>query len=250
MKLDADTATTPSLRRIGLFLALALTGLVLAHLLDLSVYKQFNNGPAANRGLPKMFRGGGYIPLWVFLGLALVFLDTAKMKTLGLAGVLQRGIPIILSVVLAGALTEGAKTLIHRARPPESGWDGHYQFRWGSDDPLSTDSVGMPSSHAGVAFGAAWILMRMYPRAAPVWILIGIGCAWQRLLDRAHFFSDVFASALAGFIAAWAVWHCWRAWVGFARGSNCLSVRENSGGWDRTSDTRLMKPLSLPARKA
>jgi membrane-associated phospholipid phosphatase len=217
MKLDADITTKPTLRRVVLFLAVALIGLVLAHLLDSPVYERVHNSDAANRGLPKMFRGGGYIPLWVFVGLALAFLDTAKMKTQGLRGVLQRGLPIILAVIVAGMITEGAKTLLHRARPPEFGWDGHYQFRWGSDDPLSTDSVGMPSSHAGVAFGAAWILIRMYPRASPVWILIGIGCSYQRLLDRAHFFSDVSASALAGFVAAWAVWHGWRRWIGFFR---------------------------------
>jgi membrane-associated phospholipid phosphatase len=215
MKFDADTTTKPTLRRIGLFLALATSALALAHLLDLPVYQYFHSSDAANRGLPKMFRGGGYIPLWVFVGLALVFLDTVKMRTLGLAGVLQRGVLIILCVALAGMLTEGTKTLIHRARPPETGWDGHYHYRWSTDQLLSTDSVGMPSSHAGVAFGAAWMLIRMYSRAAPLWILIGVGCAWQRLLDHAHFFSDVFASLLAGYMAAWAVWHGWRAWVGF-----------------------------------
>jgi membrane-associated phospholipid phosphatase len=216
MKLAADTSTRPSLRSIGLFFAVAAGGLALAHVLDLPAYQCFHSSDAANRGLPKMFRGGGYIPLWIFVGLALILLDTVKMRACGLRGVLQRGLPIILAVTFAGMLTEGSKTLIHRARPPETGWDGHYHFRLASDDLLSTDSVGMPSSHAGVAFGAAWILIRMYPRAAPLWILIGAGCAWQRLLDHAHFFSDVFASLVAGYVAAWAVWQGWRAWVGFA----------------------------------
>jgi membrane-associated phospholipid phosphatase len=225
MTWDADTISKPRLRGIGFFFALALAGLAITHLLDLPVYRWLHSSAAANRGLPKMFRGGGYIPLWVFVGLALVLLDTIKMRTLGLRGVLQRGVPIILTVVLAGMLTEGTKTLIHRARPPESGWDGHYHFHWAGGDVLSTDSVGMPSSHAGVAFGAAWILIRMYPRAALVWILIGIGCAWQRLLDHAHFFSDVFASALAGYVAAWSVWHGWRARLGFASSTQTTLIR-------------------------
>src|SRR5207244_4462059 len=100
-----------------LFLALATSTLALAHLLDLPAYQYFHSSDAANRGLPKMFRGGGYIPLWVFAGLALVFLDTVKMRTQGLRGVFARGGPLILCVVLAGMLTEGTKTLIHRARP-------------------------------------------------------------------------------------------------------------------------------------
>lgn len=215
MNVDADVSTQPRLRRIGIFLALAAASLVAAHTVDLPVYNLFHDNGAANRGLPKMFRGAGYIPLWIFVGLALALLDTAKFKPTGWRGVAERGLPLILAVVFAGAFTEGSKSLIHRARPPERDWDGRYYFRWSSDAPLSTDSVGMPSSHAGVAFGAAWMLIRMYPRAALVWILIGVGCAWQRLLDRAHFFSDLVAAALAAYVAAWLVWHGWRAWIGF-----------------------------------
>ena len=210
-----DTTAAPSRRRVLAFLALVVFALLAAHALDLVVYRLFHNHDAAVNGLPKMFRGAGYIPLWIVVAGALICIDTAKWTRGGLRAVLQRGLPIILSVLLAGVMTEGAKCMIHRGRPPEEGWDGQYPFRPFSTGIFNTDSVGMPSSHAGVAFGAAWILIRLYPRGTPVWILIGMGCAWERLLDRAHFFSDLVGATLAGFAAAWLVWHGWRRWIGF-----------------------------------
>jgi membrane-associated phospholipid phosphatase len=215
MNLTADTTTPPSRRRVLVFLALGGLGLLVAHALDLVVYRAFHNHEAAVNGLPHMFRSAGYIPLWIVVASALICIDTAKWKSSGLPGVLERGLPILLSVILAGVITEGTKCLIHRGRPPEIGWDGNYPFRPFSTGFFNTDSVGMPSSHVGVAFGAAWILVRLYPRGIPVWILLGAGCAWERLLDRAHFFSDLVGATLAGFAAAWLVWHTWRHWFGF-----------------------------------
>ncbi|HMF16524.1 MAG TPA: phosphatase PAP2 family protein [Gemmataceae bacterium] len=215
MNLTADTTTPPSLRRVLVFLALGCVGVLAAHSLDLIVYGAFHNHEAAANGLPKMFRSAGYIPVWILVAGALICIDTAKWKNLGLAGVLQRGLPILLTVVLAGVITEGTKCMIHRGRPPEVGWDGHYPFRPFSTGFFNTDSVGMPSSHVGVAFGAAWILMRLYPRGIVIWILLGVGCAWERLLDRAHFFSDLVGGTMAGFAAAWLVWHGWRHLFGF-----------------------------------
>jgi membrane-associated phospholipid phosphatase len=215
MKVSAEATTPPSMRRMLIFLALLCASLLLAHGLDLFVYGLFHNHDAAMTGLPKMFRGAGYVPLWIVAACALISIDTAKWTTLGWRAALQRGLPIILTVVLAGLITEGTKCLIHRGRPPEVGWDGTYPFRPFSTGIFNTDSVGMPSSHAGVAFGAAWILARFYPRGTPVFILIGMGCAWERLLDRAHFFSDLVGAVFAGYAAAWCVWHGWRHWVGF-----------------------------------
>ena len=83
---------------------------------------------------------------------------------------------------------------------------------------------GITASVAGVAFGAAFILARLYPRGMPIWILIGAGCAWERLLDRAHFFSDLVGAVMAGFAAAWLVWHGWRRWPGFRELTDPQSV--------------------------
>jgi membrane-associated phospholipid phosphatase len=228
MKLNADATRAPSLRRVLVFLILAVVGIVGAHVLDPVVYRHVHYPQAPDSELLKMFRGAGYLPLWGVLAAALILIDTAKRPTLGLPGVLQRGLPIILSVVLGGAMTEGAKSTIHRCRPPAEGWDGHYQFRPYDNHWFNNENLGMASSHAGVAFGAVWMLVRMYPRGTLIWMLIGLGCAWERLLEHAHFFSDVTVAMIASYAAAWLVWHCWKNWVGFQNPA-AVPLAENRG---------------------
>ena len=208
MDLAADTTTPTSSRRLLAFLALLFIGLLVAHALDVVVYRQFHDSELADKELLLMFRWAGYLPVWIVVASALIFLDTAKWKAQGLRGVLERGLLIFMAVLWAGLLSEGAKCLIHRGRPPIAGWDGHYLFR--PFNLLNTEGLGMPSSHAGVAFGAAWMLVRLYPRATLVWLLVAVGCSCQRILGRSHFFSDVIGALIISYAAAWMVWHGWR----------------------------------------
>lgn len=215
MRWTADPQAGPTTRRILGFTAVALTGLVLTHLLDMTAYQIFNDPDYSSRALPKMFRGAGYMPLWFVIATALILIDSAKVKWLGPRAMFERGLPVLFSALLTGAITEVTKISVRRLRPPDEGWDGTYVFRPWSERTFHGGNLGMPSSHTGVAFGAMWMLVRLYPRAWPVWVTIGLGCGWQRLLDRAHFFSDIYVAAATGFIAAWIVWHLWRAKVGF-----------------------------------
>ena len=67
----------------------------------------------------------------------------------------------------------------------------------------------MPSSHALVAFGAAAVLSRIYPRARIIWWGLAWGCGLSRVAAGAHFLSDVVAAAVIGWLAGWLVWR-WR----------------------------------------
>jgi membrane-associated phospholipid phosphatase len=60
-----------------------------------------------------------------------------------------------------------------------------------------------------VAFGAAWLLCRIYPRAWPVWIAFATGCAVTRVMVQAHFLSDVVTGAVAAYGVVWLVWTRW-----------------------------------------
>ena len=71
-------------------------------------------------------------------------------------------------------------------------------FRPWQQDTLSTTGLAWPSSHAAVAFAAAFVLSRMHPRATAIWLLIGVACALTRLIHNDHFVSDVVAGALIG----------------------------------------------------
>jgi membrane-associated phospholipid phosphatase len=84
--------------------------------------------------------------------------------------------------------------------------DGAAVFRAFSDQPFNTSALGMPSSHAMVAFAGAVVLTRLYPRVGPVAYAFAAGCALTRLLARAHFASDVVVGALAGWAVGALLW--------------------------------------------
>ena len=55
----------------------------------------------------------------------------------------------------------------------------------------------------------AFVLCRLWPRAWPVWIGLGVGCALTRVQAHAHFLSDVVTAG----VAAWFVVEMsWRKW--------------------------------------
>ena len=60
----------------------------------------------------------------------------------------------------------------------------------------------MPSSHAAVAFGGAWMLAALYPRAAPIALALAAGCALTRVLEGDHWLSDVVAAGALGWAVA------------------------------------------------
>ena len=107
----------------------------------------------------------------------------------------------MLSAGLSGLLAEIGKLLIRRGRPGEV---AGYTFHALPAD-LSTAGLGLPSSHAAVAFGGAFFLARCYPRIAPVVVAWACGCGLSRVLDGAHFVSDVVAAAGLAWLVARAV---------------------------------------------
>lgn len=194
-----------SWRTLALITLAALSALLIAHLLDGTAHHYIYNEKAAGKGLPKMFRGSGYLPLWVLVAAALILIDSIHLKTQGWGKALNRGLPLLISAALSGSVTELLKIIVRRLRPPEGDWDGHYLFKPWSEGLFNGSNIGFPSSHTGVAFGAMAMLTILYPRAMPIWLIIGAGCATQRLLDRAHFLSDVTMSAITGFVVAYGV---------------------------------------------
>ena len=194
-----------SRRTLALLTLAAVVALVIAHLLDGTAHHYIHNVKASAKALPKMFRGSGYLPMWVLVATALVLIDSVHVKTQGWGKALNRGLPLLISAALTGGVTELLKITVRRMRPPDGDWDGHYLFKPLSQGLFNGSDIGFPSSHTGVSFGAMAMLTILYPRAAAVWIIIGCGCAAQRLLERAHFLSDVTMSAITGFVVAYGV---------------------------------------------
>jgi membrane-associated phospholipid phosphatase len=146
----------------------------------------------------RMLRNFGYLPFWLIAAIALALEDRARTEWW------RRGTLLAVAPTAAGIIGEVLKVLVRRTRPPDVG--NAYAFRAWSDHPFSSRGFGFPSSHAVVAFGAAAILARMFPRARCVWYAAATGCAISRLLAHAHFLSDVVAGALLGIAMAWAIW--------------------------------------------
>ncbi|MFT5685606.1 MAG: membrane-associated phospholipid phosphatase [Myxococcota bacterium] len=170
---------------------LAITAIIIAaHLLDapaLGLRTPGLNSADGHRAL----RVAGFLPVWIAIGTALA-LHTRRRAV---------GIGLVLSAGLSGLLAEVGKLAIRRGRPGDV---AGYVFHPLPPD-LSTAGLGMPSSHAAVAFGGAFLVARLYPRAAPVVVLWAVGCGLTRMLDGAHFLSDVVVAAGLGWLVARAV---------------------------------------------
>jgi membrane-associated phospholipid phosphatase len=143
--------------------------------------------------------------LYVWIPVALVIWLVQREHDAPLAK--KRAYLMLGSPVLAGLLCEVMKLLIRRLRPDVDA--GQWVFRPWSVHTFSSAGLSTPSSHTMVAFGAATMMARMYPRARWVFYVMAWGCAVTRMLSRAHYLSDVTFGALLGWAVGWGVWMEW-----------------------------------------
>lgn len=190
---------TSPLRRACAFILLSAIVMVVAIALDPWTYQHLNVGDynIDNRDWARLLRITGYIPTWIIIALALHLALPPSATPAAREHARRRTILFILAPTLAGLAGEIIKLIVRRERP--TALDGFYSFRPLSDGPLSSGDLGFPSTHAAVAFAAAWVLCRLYPRAAPLWLALALGCALTRVLEQAHFLSDVTAAALISY---------------------------------------------------
>jgi membrane-associated phospholipid phosphatase len=184
--------------RVRIFLVLA-TAIVIAHLLDPVTFRYVRVEGVNDEDWGRMLRVMGFVPLWLAAGAALMLHERTPQRLL----VRGRGGLIIAGALLGGAVAELLKLVIRRLRPGEL---GEYVFRPFTERPLSTGGLGMPSSHALVAFGAAAVLSRIFPRARVIWWGLAWGCGFTRIASGAHFLSDVVVAACVGWLVGALLW--------------------------------------------
>ena len=171
-----------------------IAAIVVAHLLDGWAWVHLVDPEVYEHDRGRLLRVIGYYPLWIAMGLAL-WLQARDRRRALLLGLVPG---------IGGLAAEVFKLLLRRERPGPH--DGEYFFRSFAERPFSTSGLALPSSHALVAFSGAFILCKLYPRAWPVWVALGAGCALTRVQAHAHFLSDVVTAA----VAAWMVVEvCW-----------------------------------------
>jgi membrane-associated phospholipid phosphatase len=184
------------------FWVVGIASIALAHLLDPVAFRFLRIDDVYGDDLGRMLRVMGYVPLWLAAGAALMLEDRTPWRRM----IRSRGGLVIAGSIVGGIAAELLKLIVRRRRPYEF---GEYVFRPFTERPFSTGGLGMPSSHALVAFGAAAVLARMFPRARIIWWGLAWGCGLSRVADGAHFLSDVVAAAVIGWLVGAIVWR-WR----------------------------------------
>ena len=142
------------------------------------------------------FRSFGYLPLWILVAIAGELAQRAPGRIVATGWPFAR---VLLSATLAGAGAELLKLVVARERP---GLTGEHVYRELFSGFSHGGNLGFASSHAAVAFGAAFALLRLCPRIGYVALFAAIGCGYSRLVVGAHFTSDVVGGALIGYSCA------------------------------------------------
>jgi len=179
--------------KFGLVALLAITT---AHLLDPWLYQHFRMPDIYSEDWGRLLRVLGFLPLWFVLALALWLHERPAP--------LARPAMLALSPTFAGIAAELLKLVLRRERPGAHA--GEYFYRSFGERTFSTSGLALPSSHALVAFGAAAILARLFPKARIVWWGLAWGCALSRVAAGAHFLSDVVVAAVVGWLVGAFTW--------------------------------------------
>ncbi|MBL8762258.1 MAG: phosphatase PAP2 family protein [Phycisphaerae bacterium] len=182
-------------RRVLVTIAIALFVFIAASVLDHWAYFFFKSGDTARaegRDWYRLLRVMGYLPTWLIVALSAWLLSRREAIAARVSMVLS----ILAGATLSGAAAELLKLVIARERP---GPDGRYVFRGLFAGFSDGGNLGLPSSHAAVAFGGAIALALARPVLGPLAILLAVGCAWTRLLSGDHFLSDVTGAAMLAY---------------------------------------------------
>ncbi len=201
--------------------ALLLLGFLIASLLDQTLAREVPmSGKVVGAGAEAAYvRGGdllrgkdwyqllrlaGYLPAWIVVGATMGLAGTVGRRggdSGGSGAWLGRGVLLVLGAGLAGLAAEILRVVFRRERPGAAGlyvWD----WPWG---PKPAAGWGLPSSHAAVAFGAAFVLARIAPGSGLVLFPLAAGCALSRMLAGAHFLSDVYLGAVVSYAVCRAI---------------------------------------------
>jgi membrane-associated phospholipid phosphatase len=133
--------------------------------------------------------GYGIVPLAVLLGF--VALDPGRWRKPASGA---------FAIVIAALVANGAQAAIGRLRPNQA--TTHLAFTQPFAEIFSKQGVSFPSGEAATALAGAYVLSRLLPRWRAVFYACGALAAVARLVNGAHYVSDVAAGALLGILVA------------------------------------------------
>lgn len=190
-------------RRRLAWAAAVVVPLVVLHLLDRELWRalRVEDKPRLERqDWYRLLRIAGYVPTWIVLGLGVWLATRRSARDPGQAAA---GVLLPIAAGLAGLAAELLKLVLARERPGET---GEHIYRGLFAGLADGSNLGLPSSHAAVAFGAAFLVCRAWPAACGPALLLASGCGLSRVLVGAHFVTDTALAAVVGYAAAAWVW--------------------------------------------
>mgnify|MGYP000849042612 CR=1 FL=1 len=176
--------------------------LVAAHALDRAALDAFRLQDASSverKDWYRLLRVLGFWPTWLVVGILIEIAAARGRDETPAAPRARPGLALLLAAGLSGLIAEVLKRVITRERP---GPEGEYIYRGLFEGFWNDHRLGIPSSHAAVAFGAAFLLARYHRGLAVPAFLLACGCGLTRMLSGAHYLSDVVAAAAIGAFAA------------------------------------------------
>jgi membrane-associated phospholipid phosphatase len=133
--------------------------------------------------------GYGVVPLAILVGFAIVKPESWRQAVVG-----------ALAIVAAALVANGAQAGIGRLRPNQA--TTHLAFTQPFAELLTKQKVSFPSGEAATALAAGYVLACLLPRwKALFWTAAALSAA-ARLVNGAHYLSDVVAGALLGYALA------------------------------------------------
>jgi len=106
----------------------------------------------------------------------------------------------LVAVVTAATLANTAQRAIGRLRPNRA--ESHLTFTQPAHALFRRAPVSFPSGEAATAFALASALSRLFARWRPLFLVLAALAAAARLVNGAHYLSDVGAGALLGILVA------------------------------------------------
>jgi membrane-associated phospholipid phosphatase len=140
----------------------------------------------------------GYYPVTLAIAAILVFFHRRSWHV---------ALPLILSGPLVGIAYTMLKWIVGRHRPviPPIAPFAFHPFAHGLRGLIHAESgLSFPSGHTALAFATATCLAVSLPRWAMLFFVVAVAVGIERVLENAHYLSDVVAGAGVGILCAWA----------------------------------------------
>jgi membrane-associated phospholipid phosphatase len=189
--------------RITLFMVLWALALIAAFLVDRRVADWVRHAPLYHRS-------DRFVPILKLPGNFWFTLAVCVLLALFHRNRWRAALPLLISGPVVGLIYLFLKWAVGRQRPVivDAPFDFH-PFAYG------LTGLSFPSGHASLAFATATCLAAVMPRGAIVFFLVAIAVGAERILENAHYVSDVVAGAglgiISGWIVTWLVSRCFSA---------------------------------------